>query len=104
MNVQRVSEHKYMSQITIILRRIMSSLSLSLSLSPPPLSLSLSLSFLRPEDRWGRSSSLKTPQHIIRRPSLGFDAIPSEELAEILASIDYKLFRRIPVRSIRYNY
>jgi hypothetical protein len=50
------------------------------------------------DDRWGRSNSLKTPQHhIIRRPSLGFDSIPPEELSEILGSLDYKLFRRIPV-------
>jgi 16S rRNA C967 or C1407 C5-methylase (RsmB/RsmF family) len=51
------------------------------------------------DDRWGRSNSLKTPQHhIIRRPSLGFDSIPPEELSEILGSLDYKLFRRIPFR------
>jgi 16S rRNA C967 or C1407 C5-methylase (RsmB/RsmF family) len=50
------------------------------------------------DDRWGRSNSLKTPQHhIIRRPSLGFDSIPPEELSEILGSLDYKLFRRIPL-------
>lgn len=50
------------------------------------------------EDRWGRQSSLKTPSHIIRRPSLGFDATSPEDLAEVLASVDYKLFRRIPFR------
>ena len=63
-----------------------------------PLMYLLSFS-LSPEDKWGRSNSLKTPQHIIRRPSLGFDSIPSEELSEILTALDYKLFRRIPVRN-----
>ena len=53
----------------------------------------------RAEDRWGRSSSLKTPQHIIRRPSLGFDSLSASDLAEILTSIDYKLFRRVPVQA-----
>ncbi len=33
----------------------------------------------------------------VRRPSLGFDATSAEELAEIMCSLDYKLFRRIPV-------
>ena len=51
----------------------------------------------RSEDKWGRQSSLKTPSQLIRRPSLGFDSMPAEDLAEVLASIDYKLFRRVPV-------
>ena len=79
----------------------------SLSLLPPsffPLPLLshpyLFLSLHRSEDKWGRQSSLKTPSQLIRRPSLGFDSMPPEDLAEVLASIDYKLFRRIPVSSI----
>lgn len=33
-----------------------------------------------------------------RRTSLGFDATSAVELAEIMCSLDYKLFRRIPLR------
>ena len=42
---------------------------------------------------------MSTPHHSsdMRRPSLGFDATTAEELAEIMAALDYKLFRRIPV-------
>jgi hypothetical protein len=42
---------------------------------------------------------VSTPHHgnDIRRPSLGFDATTAKELAEIMAALDYKLFRRIPV-------
>ena len=53
--------------------------------------------FFRNEDNWTRQGSIRAPSHIVRRPSLGFDAMPADELAEVLASIDYKLFRRVPV-------
>ena len=49
-----------------------------------------------PEERWLRTSiaSSRDP----RKPSLGFDATSAREFAEILCCLDYKLYRRIPVR------
>ena len=55
------------------------------------------LFYLRPDDQWGRSSSFKTGSRIKRRSSFGFDQIEAEDLSQILTSIDYKLFRRVPV-------
>ena len=53
-------------------------------------------------NKWFHQQSVSTPHHgnDIRRPSLGFDATTAEELAEIMAALDYKLFRRIPVSEI----
>lgn len=50
-------------------------------------------------NKWFHQQSVSTPHHSndIRRPSLGFDATTAKELAEIMAALDYKLFRRIPV-------
>lgn len=59
---------------------------------------------LSPDDggssKWFHQQSMSTPHHSsdMRRPSLGFDATTAEELAEIMAALDYKLFRRIPIK------
>lgn len=75
----------------------------------PPL-LSPSSPHSSPEDgssnKWFHQQSVSTPHHSndIRRPSLGFDATTAEELAEIMAALDYKLFRRIPVSKKRMHF
>ncbi len=59
------------------------------------------------EPRWFHHS-LSTPLRRdmnARRTSLGFDATTAQELAQIMCSLDYKLFRRIPVSAFfGYNF
>jgi len=55
-------------------------------------------SHFSPTGHLSRQHSLMAPHRTdFRRPSLGFEATSAQELAEILSSLDYKLFRRIPV-------
>lgn len=57
----------------------------------------IALDNIRSDEVWLQHSvRAPWPSHDIRRPSLGFDATTSRELAEILCALDYKLFRRIP--------
>ncbi|XP_064394333.1 RAS guanyl-releasing protein 2-A-like [Halichondria panicea] len=61
----------------------------------------VSLDTLPEDPRWfhhSLSTPMKREFNVVRRPSLGFDATSAEELAEIMCSLDYKLFRRIPIR------
>ena len=53
-------------------------------------------------NKWFHQQSVSTPHqgNDIRRHSLGFDATTAQELAKIMAALDYKLFRRIPVSEI----
>ena len=55
--------------------------------------------YCRPEETWNLGGSV-LPNAQLRRTSSGlsFDCCSAEDIAVTLCAIDYKLFRRVPVR------